>query len=82
MRQFLILIEHGPENLSAYVPSLPGCVTTGKTRQEVIVNMYEAIRGHLEVMAEYGEGIPDEDLEAMTLVVPDPVPQLAVNGGH
>jgi predicted RNase H-like HicB family nuclease len=77
MRQYVILIERGPDNLSAYVPSLPGCVTTGKTRQEVIDNMYEAIQGHLEVMAEYGDPIPDEDLEAVILVVPEPGPQIS-----
>lgn len=82
MRQFVILIENGPDNLSAYVPSLPGCVTTGSTREEVITNMVEAIQLHLEGMAEDGEVIPDEDLEAVTLVVPDPVPQTTVNGGH
>lgn len=82
MRQFVILIENGPDNLSAYVPSLPGCVTTGRTREEVITNMVEAIQLHLEGMAEDGEVIPDEDLEAVTLVVPDPVPQTTVNGGH
>ena len=61
MRQFVILIENGPENLSAYVPSLPGCITTGRTREEIIANMYEAIQLHLEGMMEDGEAIPDED---------------------
>ncbi len=82
MRQFVILIENGPENLSAYVPSLPGCITTGRTREEIIANMYEAIQLHLEGMMEDGEAIPDEDLEAVTLVVPEPAPQAdgPVNG--
>jgi len=84
MRQFVILIENGPENLSAYVPSLPGCITTGKTREEIIANMYEAIQLHMEGMIEDGEAIPDEDLEAVTLVVPEPAPQMAgqANGEH
>jgi predicted RNase H-like HicB family nuclease len=83
VRQFVILIEKGPDNLSAYVPSLPGCITTGKSREEIIANMYEAIQLHLEGLLEDGDAIPDEDLEAVTLVVPDPLPQLAreVNGG-
>jgi predicted RNase H-like HicB family nuclease len=38
MRQFVILIEKGPDNLSAYVPTLPGCVTTRKTREEILAN--------------------------------------------
>jgi predicted RNase H-like HicB family nuclease len=71
MREYLVIIEQGPDNLSAYVPSLPGCVTTGKTRKEVIENIHEAIQGHLEVMAEYGDPIPDEDLDAVVVVVPE-----------
>lgn len=83
MRQYVILIENGPENLSAYVPSLPGCITTGRTREEIIANLYEAIQLHLEGMAEDGEQIPDEDLEAVTLVVPDPLTHAVpkANGG-
>ena len=80
MRQFVVLIEKGPDNLSAYVPSLPGCVTTGKTRDEILTNMVEAIQLHLEGMLEDGEEIPDEDLEAVTLVVPDPTLQVASEG--
>ena len=75
MRQYVILIEQGPDNLSAYVPSLPGCVTTGKTRKEIIENMYEAISLHLDSMALDNDPIPDEDLEAVLLVVPEPNPQ-------
>jgi predicted RNase H-like HicB family nuclease len=75
MRQYIILIEQGPNNLSAFVPSLPGCVATGKTRQEVIDNMYEAIQFHLDGMVADGDPIPEEDLEAVTLVVPEPQAQ-------
>lgn len=76
-RQFVILIENGPENLSAYVPSLPGCITTGRTRDEIIAKMDEAIQLHPEGMMEDDDAIPDEDLEAVVLVVPEPVAQTA-----
>lgn len=72
MRQYVILIEKSEDNYGAYAPSLPGCVSVGKTRQETIDNMYEAILFHLDGMLEHGESIPDEDLEAVTLVVPEP----------
>ncbi len=55
---YAIVIEWGSENLSAYVPDLPGCVTTGQTVEEILANMREAITGHLAVMREYGEPIP------------------------
>ena len=45
--RYLIIIEHAEHNLSAYVPDLPGCVTTGKTRDEIITRMREAIQMHL-----------------------------------
>ncbi len=77
MRQYLVLIENGPDNLSAYVPSLPGCITTGKTRSDVLENMMEAIQLHLEGMVEDGDPIPDEDLDAVYLAVPEPVKQAA-----
>lgn len=34
----------------AEVPALPGCVSQGKTRDEAVVNIKEAIEGWLEVM--------------------------------
>jgi predicted RNase H-like HicB family nuclease len=34
----------------AEVPALPGCFSQGKTRQEAITNIKEAVEGWLEVM--------------------------------
>jgi predicted RNase H-like HicB family nuclease len=59
MRKYAIVIEQGPNNLSAYVPDLPGCITTGKTVEEVERNMREAIALHLEGMNEDGEPVPE-----------------------
>lgn len=42
----------------AEVPSLPGCVTQGKTRSEALVNAREAIAGYLESLEAHGEPIP------------------------
>lgn len=59
MKKYAIVIEQGPNNLSAYVPDLPGCVTTGRTREEVEQNIREAIVFHLDGMREDGVPIPD-----------------------
>ncbi len=58
MKKFAVVIERGQDNLSAYVPDLPGCVTTGKTVEEIEHNIREAIELHLEGM-EDGEPIPE-----------------------
>ena len=58
MYRFLIIIEQGSRNYSAYVPDLPGCIATGKTLDEVKANMREAIKMHIEGMVEDQEPIP------------------------
>lgn len=58
MQRFLIVIEKGDRNYSAYVPDLPGCIATGKTLEEVKANMSAAIEMHLQGMIEDREPIP------------------------
>jgi predicted RNase H-like HicB family nuclease len=55
---YTVIIENAGANYSAYVPDLPGCVTTGATPDETMRNMREAIEFHLEGMREDGEPIP------------------------
>lgn len=47
----------------AEVPSLPGCVSQGKTREEALANVREAISLHEEVLRERGEPVPDDQTE-------------------
>ena len=57
--QYAVVIEHSEgSNYSAYVPDLPGCVSTGDSLKEVRDNIHEAIAFHLKGMREYGEPIP------------------------
>lgn len=72
--RYLIIIEHGEHNLSAYVPDLPGCVTTGGTRDEVIARMREAIELHLQGMREDGEPIPEPNSDPAWVDVSLPSP--------
>jgi predicted RNase H-like HicB family nuclease len=49
----------------AEVPSLPGCVSQGKTRDEALANIREAIALHVEVLQERGEPVPDDKVEVV-----------------
>jgi predicted RNase H-like HicB family nuclease len=42
------------------VPALPGCQTWGKTYDEAVANVHEAIQGFLETLAKLGKPIPIE----------------------
>jgi len=59
MREYTIVIEDAGSNLSAYVLDFDGCTTTGKTVEEIMVNMREAIESHIELIVEAGESIPE-----------------------
>ncbi len=72
MYRFLIIIEQGSHNYSAYVPDLPGCIATGKTLEEVKTNMREAIKLHLQGMMEDNERIPTSQSLAEYVDIPFP----------
>jgi predicted RNase H-like HicB family nuclease len=57
--RYAMVIEKGDNNYSAYLPDLPGCVTTGSTVEELKHNMQEAIELHLEGLREDGLPIPE-----------------------
>lgn len=56
--KYLIVIEPTSTGFSAYSPDLPGCVSTGATREEIERNMQEAIELHLERRSEEGYALP------------------------
>jgi predicted RNase H-like HicB family nuclease len=68
MRQ--VLIYPGEDGYwVAECPSLPGCISQGKSRQEAITNIREAITGYVEVLKEDGLPIPEEKFEAMLVAI-------------
>lgn len=58
MTEYAVVIERSPNNYGAWVPDLDGCVSTGKTFDEVKVNIAEAIEMHIESLREHGENVP------------------------
>ena len=57
--KYAVIFERAENNWAAYVPDLPGCMTTGATLEDTQLNIREAIRGHLETMREFGDPIPE-----------------------
>jgi predicted RNase H-like HicB family nuclease len=68
MRQ--VIIYPGEDGyFVAECPSLPGCISQGKTREEAIANIREAIQLYIEVMEEKGQPVPVEKYEAILVAV-------------
>jgi predicted RNase H-like HicB family nuclease len=69
MRQ-IILYPDEDGQWAAECPSLPGCNSGGKTREEAIANIQEAIELFVEDMIANGETVPEDHLERQVIVVP------------
>ncbi len=57
--KYVVVFERMPNNYGAYVPDLPGCISTGKTWDEIQSMIREAIAFHVEGMEEQGEPLPE-----------------------
>lgn len=57
MRQVLLYTDEDGYWI-AECPSLPGCNSQGKTKQEAITNIKEAIELYIEVLQEKNQPIP------------------------
>ena len=56
--RYAVIFEQAERNWAAYVPDLPGCITTGRTLEETERNIREAIEDHLKTLSEFGDPIP------------------------
>jgi predicted RNase H-like HicB family nuclease len=57
--QYTVVIELGEDGYwIAHVPALPGCHSQGKTREEALINIKEAIELYIETCIAYGDPIP------------------------
>lgn len=53
----------------AECPSLPGCISQGKTREDAITNIREAIKGYVRALEEDKLKVPEERFEALLVAV-------------
>ncbi len=58
-QKYAVVFEQTPNNYSAYVPDLPGCVSTGASFEDVQRTIREAIAFHIEDILECGEPLPE-----------------------
>jgi antitoxin HicB len=67
--KFRIFIEKDEDNAYvATVPSLPGCVSEGKTRKDALKNIKDAIKGYLYSLKKHNEPIPPSIYEEVVEV--------------
>jgi predicted RNase H-like HicB family nuclease len=57
--KYAVVFEKTANNYAAFVPDLPGCIATGKTRNAVEKNIRDAIVFHIEGLHDEGEPIPE-----------------------
>ena len=53
----------------AECPSLPGCISQGKTKEEAVTNIKEAIQGYIAALEDDGLQVPEEHFEALLMAV-------------
>lgn len=69
MKEYLVVFEWTGNNFSAYVPDLPGCISTGKTIDETEQNIKEAISLYIDTLREDGKTVPEPTTTAKPVIV-------------
>jgi antitoxin HicB len=70
MAKYRVIVEPDEDGIYVVeVPTLPGCISQGRTRAEAIDNIKEAIAVYLESLAAHGEPIPPPISEEIVEVV-------------
>ena len=60
--KYVVVYEKTPNNYCAYLPDLPGCISTGKTWEDIQAMIREAVAFHIEAMIEQGEPLPEKPM--------------------
>ena len=68
--RYTVVLESGDDGwITVHCPALPGCWSQGRTRQEALANIREAIELYIESLRADGEPIPSEDAEMIEVSV-------------
>ena len=69
--KYRVLIETDEDGMFiAECPALPGCISQGKTRDEALANISDAIRGYLASLKKHNEPVPPPITEEVVEVSP------------
>jgi predicted RNase H-like HicB family nuclease len=68
MEKIISEVYYTDNNYCSYIPSLPGCVSTGRTLEEVERHMTEAVKEHVKLSIEDNDPIPDVFKDEFQLV--------------
>ncbi len=67
--KYRVLIEQDEDGVYIVeVPTLPGCISQGETREEAVENIREAIAAYLESLEAHGDPIPPPITEELVEV--------------
>lgn len=69
MKEYAVIYESGTSNWSAYSPDVPGCIATGKTKEDVVRQFREALQFHIEGLRLHGDPIPEPTCEVGMVAV-------------
>jgi len=68
MRQ--VILYRGEDDFwVAECPSLPGCISQGKDKEEALINIKQAIEGYILTLQEDGLPVPEDRLDAIVVAV-------------
>lgn len=68
--KFVVMLERDEDGfIVASCPALPGCHSQGRTKEEAIANIKEAIRGYIASMRKHREPLPETDVEEVEVAV-------------
>jgi predicted RNase H-like HicB family nuclease len=66
--EYTVIIEPADDGtFSVYVPDLPGCISTGRSREDAIDSIREAIQGHVQTLRDLGENVPPPRSESQVV---------------
>ena len=77
---YAVVFEQTPNNYCAYVPDVPGCVSTGGTWDEMQAMIREALAFHIEGLLEGSEPLPEPKMSIADVIAyhNEPIPEDAL----